>query len=616
MAFTRSAALCVVVLLATPQARAVDCPGSSTPSPHLLREQIQRTLSANAEDVAPSPSTGGKRRSIGVAPPRVITKLPVANYIDSYIAAKLSAERISPAELAGDEEFLRRITLDLTGTIPAAAEVTAFVADTAADKRARKIDALLQSEAFADRWTMWLGDLVENVQRAAGVGRVNPRGPNAFYLWMRDSFRADKPYDQMVREMLSAQGKAFSDGPANYILRHISSEGPPQDTRDNLATNSAEKFLGMPLLCISCHDGARHLELTNWYLRGKTRYDFYQTAAFFSKTVIGGVPFTDPETGQTTSQGFTGPYPNGLYMLDTTEGNKSPRVPAPGQSPRVDPAFFMTGERPREGELYQAAYARMLTAERQFARTFANHLWKEMFGLALIEPVNMIDPARLDSQTIHPELLEALTDDVIAKNFSFREVLRSIALSNTYQLSMRYTPGNWNESMVPYYARRYPRRIHAEMLFDAISTATGIAPTFPITGGLPPVTKAMQLPDPYQGGRSTPNGLFLDALGRPNRDDIFRTSEPGILQALRLMNDPVVTARVKQSAAGSTVARVLAATTDPGAIVDELYLTTLSRKPTAVERQIAIEHLRGGPLAVRTEDLQLVLLNTLEFLFQ
>ena len=608
----RSTAVVVAVLLALP-AGAADCPvGGVAIAPHLERERIQRALSANAELVTAASSS--KRRSVG--PPSSQAPLPVANFIDTHVGAKMIRDKVAPTVLSGDEEFLRRIHLDLTGTIPLATDVQAFLADTAPDKRARKIDELLKSDAFVDRWTMWFGDLVQNVQVSTN-SREYYLGRNVYYTWIRDSIRAGKPYDAMVREVLAGEGDNFTTGVANYVVRQLQRNGPPQDTLDNLATHSAEKFLGMPVLCISCHSGFGHLELVNWYLRGKTRNDFWAMAAFFSRTTLRGQPYTDPNNPNARgiikfNVGFN---PTGAYLLNTTDGNKSARRPATGQSAVVSPAFLTTGEQPRTGESYRIAYGRMLTADRQFARATANYLWKEMFGLAIVEPVAAFDLAKLNEQATHPELLEALTDEVSAKGYSLREVLRTIALSNTYQLSARYTPAAWNEQWVPYFARRYPRRMMAEVLFDAVATATNVPGNFQVQG-LAPVTKAMQLPDPYEGGRRGPTALFLNSFGRGNRDDVGRTNDSAISQALGMMNDTVVTTRVKRATRGSTVERVLATTTDPGSIADQLYLATLSRRPTAGERQAAIVFLGDGALAERTEDLQFVLLNTLEFLFQ
>jgi hypothetical protein len=535
--------------------------------------------------------------------------LPVANFIDTHVGAKLAASGISPAGIAGDEEFLRRVTLDLTGTIPTTADVQSFLADTAADKRAKKIDALLHSDAFVDRWTMWFGDLIQNVQ-VANNSREYYIGKNVYYSWIRESIRTGKSYDQMVRDVLATEGDSFQTGAANYVVRQLQRNGPPQDTLDNLAAHAADKFLGIPMLCISCHNGGGHLELVNTWLRDKKREDFWKMAAFFSRTTARGERYTDPANPNANIVKFDiGFNPNGRYSLNTTDGNKTPRAPAEGQPNFVTPAFITTGETPRAGESYRVAFGRMLTADRQFARATANQLWKEMMGRGLVEPANAFDLAKLTTQPSHPELLEALANELIAKNFSLREVLRTIALSNTYQLSAQYAGAEPDPS---YFARRLMRRLPAETLFDAIATATSIPAQFTIQG-LPNATKAMQLPDPLDGRRN-PATTFINNFGRGNRDDVPRTNDAAISQSLALMNDATVTARVKRTG-NSTVQKVLAASSDPAVVTDQLYLATLSRRPTATERQIAVDYLKAGTLGERAEDLQYVLLNSLEFLF-
>jgi len=255
----------------------------------------------------------------------------------------------------------------------------------------------------------------------------------------------------------------------------------------------------------------------------------------------------------------------------------------------------------------------MLTADRQFARAAVNYLWKEMFGLGLVEPVNAFDLTKLTTQPTHPELLEALAGDFIAKNYDLRALLRTIANSSTYQLSAKYTPATWQEAWVPDYARRYPQRLPAEALLDAIATATALPPDINVNGAAT-VHRAMQLPDTTES-RRTANGRFLDAFGRGDRDENKRTNDASISQALSMLNDPIVTTRVRRATKGSTVSAVLASTNDPGTIADKLYLATLSRNPTASERQLAIDYLRSGNLGDRAEDLQFALINSLEFLF-
>lgn len=605
-------AVVVAVAFAGPAFADQTCTRALTPAAE--RDRLYRIASMNAELAAPSPP---KRRAVG-KPSTPLTSLEIANFIDTHIAAKLTADKVSPTTRSGDEEFLRRVYVDLTGTIPTAAQVQAFVDDQTADKRTRKIDELLASDAFVDRWTMWFGDLVQNVQ-FSNNSREYYLGRNVYYTYIRDSIRSGKPYDAMVREVLAGEGQSFTSGVANYIVRQLQNNGPPQDTYDNLAAHSAEKFLGIPMLCISCHNGLMHLENVNWWLRNKNRKDFWAMAAFFSRTTARGTRYTDPNNPNANIFQFSvATNPTGSYRLGTTDGNKSPRTVAPGESLSVTPAFITTGEQPAAGEAWRVAYGRMLTADRQFARATVNYLWKEMFGLGLVEPVNAFDLTKLQTQPTHPALLEALADELIAKGYSVRAILRAMAMSNTYQLSARYTPGGWNDTWVPYFARRYPRRMMAEVAFDAIASATGVPAAFTVAG-MATVPKAMQLPDPFEGRRAQAS-VFVNNFGRGDRDENARSNDTSISQALAMMNDTTVTTRVRRNTANSTVGKVLAATSDPGSITDQLYLATLSRKPTSAERQVAVEFLTaasgGGTLAERTEDLQFVLINSLEFLFQ
>src|SRR5437867_198307 len=574
--------------------------------PAVSKASLYHQLSVTTEAVAPS-------RHRAVAPPKS-TFPPAVNFIDTEIFNKMRQDGVVPTVVSGDEEFLRRITLDLTGQIPDAATVQSFLADTMADKRARKIDQLLASDAFVDRWTMWFGDLVQNVQVASNF-REYYLGRNVYYNFIHDSIKNAKPYDQMVRELISGRGDSFAVGTADFWVRQIQTNGPIQDTYDNLAAQSGEKFLGMPFLCLSCHSGLGHLEQVNTYLKSKTRYDFWAEAAFFARTRAQRMPYTDPANPNANLVKFDveDSLPNGQYQLNTTSGNKTPRQPVNG-GVNVPPAILLTGEGPRSSEVCRDALRRTPTSHPQFSRAAVNYLWKEMFGMALVEPVNNMDLNKLDSQPTHPNLLTQLTNEFIADRYDLRAILRTLALSNSYQLSTQYTPGAWNEAWTPYFARHLAHRLMAEELLDAITRATNVPVTFNVNG-LGMVTAAMKLPDTTEAGRNN-YGRFLDEFGRGDRDDTARTSDTSIAQSLSLMNDPqVVVNRIHRNTANSTVAKVLASTTDPASIADQIYMATLSRHPSATEKQQAIAYLGGGNLGQRTEDLQWVLLNSLEFLF-
>jgi hypothetical protein len=595
--------LAVAVVLAAPFASAATCPLG--PFTLVSPRETFHSLSVTAESVS------AMRRRI-VAPPAGAAGFPASvNYIDTDLFAAMQKAAVVPTTLAGDEEFLRRVTLDLTGQIPDAATVTAFLADSSPTKRARKIDELLASDAFADRWTMWLGDLVQNVQAATNI-REYPQGRNAYYTYLHDSIRDGKPYDQLVRELIAGKGDSFSSGAADYIVRQLQPNGPAQDTYDNLAAHSGEKFLGMPFLCLSCHNGLGHLELVNTYLKSKTRYDFWGNAAFFARTRSQRQQY-DPNTPNVFKFDVTDAV-TGAYNLNTTSGNKTARVAINGQT-SVTPAFLLTGEAPRAGEGYREAYGRMLTAHPQFARAAVNYLWREMFGLGLVEPVNAFDLSKLDTQPANPQLLTDLANDFTAGGYNLRAILRTMALSSSYQLASAYTPTTWNEAWTPYFARHLPHRLTAEEMLDAIARSTNVPVTFTVSGGLGTVTSAMKLPDTTEV-RNNVYGRFLDEFGRGNRDDNARSNDTSIAQALSLMNDgTVVVNRVHRSNANTTVAKTLASTQDPATIATQLYLATLSRRPTAAESAQAVAFLKGGTLNQRTEDLQWVLLNSLEFLF-
>ncbi|HSY50903.1 MAG TPA: DUF1549 domain-containing protein [Thermoanaerobaculia bacterium] len=585
-------------------------------SPREQQASLYHQLSVTAEAVAPSTA---RRRATD--PPAGDTVYPVSiNYIDDEIFGQMKRDGVAPAAISSDTEFLRRVTMDLTGQIPDPATVQAFLADTSADKRAKTIDGLLASSAFVDRWTMWFGDLVQNVQVSAN-SREFPNGRNAYYNWIHDSIQANKPYDQMVRELLGATGDSFASGPPDYWVRQIQPNGPIQDTYDNLAATSGADFLGMPYLCLSCHSGLGHLESVNWYLKGHQRSDFWGDAAFFSRGRAAR-QFPDP-TNKNLFSWLVSDASTGAYSLNTTSGNKSQRCSPCPTTATVSPTFLLTGETPNSGETWRQAYGRMLTAHPQFARAAVNYLWKEMFGLGIVEPTNNMDPSRLDpnnlpaGQTIqpnHPNLLTLLANDFTTSHYDLRALLRTMATSNAYQLSTQYSASAWNESWTPDYARHIPRRLMAEEMLDAITKATNVPVTYPITGG-GTTTLAMKLPDTLDV-RNNVYGRFLDEFGRGNRDDQARSNDSSIAQALSMMNDNnVVVSRIHRTVANSTVAQALAASTDPNAITDQIYLATLSRYPTAAEKQQAVAYLKSGTLAQKTEDLQWVLLNSLEFMF-
>jgi hypothetical protein len=586
---------------------------SFNPRAFRSRAALFHELSERAELVAPS--TASSRHRAVVPPPPPPPALIAKNFIDDEIFGKMVKDNVRWTALSTDEEFVRRITLDLTGAIPDAGTVQAFLADTSPGKREAMIDKLLSSDAFTDRWTMWLGDHVQNVQTAMNT-KVGYGARNSYYRYLHDAIAAKKPYDQIVRELITGAGNSLSNGAVVFTPRQTQSNGPVQDTYDNLSAITGDRFLGMPFVCLSCHNGLGHLELVNSAMAHHTRADFWRNAAFFARTGPTDFP---PDPATHTASYTIADFPQGEYKLNTTSGNKTPRTPLNGVA-IASPAFFLTGETPGTTEVRRQAYARMLTADPQFARATVNYIWKEIFGAGIVEPADSFDLARQDPaalapgatlQPTHPQLLTRLAQSFIASGYDFRALIRTIAVSNTYQLSSRYTPGPWSEAWAPYYARHYPRRLMSEEIFDAIVTATGVGANLGVSGGgsLP---RAMLLPDPTEGDAFAE---LLDHFERGNRDDEPRSSDGSVLQALALLDDPFVSDRIASTNPASLVSRLLGQSTDPAAIAEGLYLNTLSRHPTADEKAAAVAYLKSGELAKKTEDLQFALINKLEFLF-
>lgn len=552
-----------------------------------------------AETAAPS-------RHRAVKPPAAppIAYPASRSFIDTEIFGKMKLAKIAPAPMSSDSEFLRRVTIDLAGRIPKPNEVSAFLSDTSADKRDRVIETLLASDDYNDRWTLWFGDLVQNVYDAASVGQGVLIGRSPYYFWIHDNINARRGYDAMVRDLLTSSGTQTANPASNYFVRLEQENGPPQDTFDNVATQSGTQFLGLPMMCVSCHDGLGHLELLNKGMASVKRRQLWGMAAFFSRV---NMTFQREGPG---GEWVVSESSEGEYQLNTTTGNKSVRQPLPGASNVVAPVYLFGGQ-PADGENRRAAFARLLTADPQFARAAVNYIWKEFFGLGIVEPVDNFDLAST-TQATHPALLDELATYFQQSGFDLRALMRVIVQSNAYQLSGRYD-GTWNDAWTPYFARHYPRRMIAEVLLDAIYAATGRHLSLNVSQhGV--VTKAVATPDPLA---FVNNGFFqgpwLQDFGEGDRDSNVRSQEPTLLEVLEMLNDRQVLDGLAPTK--TLVGNLVSNKTTPEGIVDQLYVAALSRPPTAAERDTAVAYLKGGPLQDRAADLQFVLLNKLEFLF-
>ncbi|MBI4455859.1 MAG: DUF1549 domain-containing protein [Acidobacteria bacterium] len=549
------------------------------------------------------------------------------NFIDAHIFGAMARDGVAFADLTTDSEFVRRVYLDTTGRIPSPDVVLNFLNDPAADRREAMIDSLLDTPEYADRWSNFIGDQLQLVLNSTQIN-LDPEARNAYYNFVRASIGQNKPYDQFVTELITGTGNTTEEGPANFVARWRQPNGPIQDTYDNLAA-AAGQFLGLSLNCISCHDGAGHTNALNLYLTKRTRYDFWAMAAFFSRTAMN--PYRDPKDNNRILGFMIADNRTGGYILNTTSGNKTARN---GTAPNevVMPKYLPDGSPfdaygPNPAETYRSALARMLTSDHQFARATVNYVWKELFGLGIVEPADNFDLDRISIeakipegwllQANQPELLEALAIDFEQHNYDLKYLIGTIMKSATYQLSCSY-PGAWSDAHIPYFARKFPRRLKAEEIADVITQATNVPASYQPRGSAysKPVNWAMQLPDTIEPLGNLQMRTFLDAFLRGNRDDRSRSSEGSILQALALLNNSFVTTRIKVSNVNSTVGKLWAnKDLTPAERVTRLYLATLSRLPSLEELDKSILYLGDPVSASKLEDLQFAFINKVDFIF-
>jgi hypothetical protein len=486
------------------------------------------------------------------------------------------------------------------------------------------IDKLLGTAEWVDKWTMYFGDQLKNTTRKTQV-QMYDDGRNAFYEWIKTSLKNNKPYDQMAREVIAAQGTNSYDaaqGAINWIVGGRVTGGPQQDIWDQQAANVAETFLGLAHVnCLLCHNGRGHLDPLSLWAKNTTRYQAWQFASFLSHsnetaTRVDASINNSPRYWSTVDE--VRPYLTD-YALNTTTGNRPARQPV-GNERNVAPLYIFTGEKPKSGETYRTALARMVTSDPQFARATVNYIWKEFFGRGIVEPANHFDPARLDAnnppgdgwtlQPSNPQLLEALTQDFIARGYDLKYLMRLIANSETYQLSSQYS-GQWNPQWEPLFARKLVRRLWGEEVMDALAQSSGLLPNYTVNSYK--FNWAMQAPEPQA---ITRGNNVLSAFMPGNRDDQDRKTDGAIQQGLAMMNDALVMTRTRASGTsttGSLLAKYLGGTDET--LVDTLYLTVLSRLPSNSEKATALSALRSGNRQQKAEDLLWSLYNKVDFLF-
>lgn len=541
-----------------------------------------------------------------VASVKAGSRVPVVrrNFIDEHIFGRMRKDSVPHAALASDEEFARRAWLDATGRIPVPAELEKFLASRDPQKRSKLVDQLTNSDAFIDKWTYYFEDLFR-----AG-GRMGS-GLNLFHYWLREWLVLDRPYTEVVTDLLTGAGKSSFSVPAGmyYARDFVKAKDDPEapdahdlvhqpDTVDEFTITYSKVFLGLNLACISCHDGAHHLEKVNLFLTSKKRDEFYGQAAFFGKTR----QIMNWENGYQANTEYTvddiGPDYN-------PKGDSIVRVPKRGGD--ATPRFILGGERPKAGENSRDALARILTSHPQFRKAFANRIWSELMGFGIVEPIDDFDLLKPD-QPSNPALLEALAEDFRTHNHSFRHYVQTIMKSSAYQLSSHFE-GEWKPEYASYYARKFVRMLSAPELHDAIALATGKPAKF--STGTEQVGLVMQMPEPKKADAGVQG--FMKTFGQSNRDDMPKKVPPSSLQAMLLMQSKVVTDRIDATKDGF-LKGLLQTAKDDRDLVAQIFLQTISRRPSAAEIAVSLKAIRTDR-SVGAANLQWALLNSPEFLF-
>ena len=491
---------------------------------------------------------------------------PEYNYIDQKIDAKLQRLKILPSPVADDATFLRRVSLDLTGQTPTPTAVQAFLADPTPQrqKRQKLIDRLIGSPAYVDHWTLKWGDLLQSSRKYLG-----DKGVYAFRQWIHDSIAADKPYDRMARELLTARGSSDDDPAANYF--RVTREAKPTMEK------TTQVFLGVRMVCAQCHDHP----FERW-----TQNQYYEMAAFFSTV------------------GLRAGYEVGEEIVFDRRADYE--MHHPKDSHVVPPRFLVASpvEVPAD-ERRRDAFAQWITSRDNpfFAKAIANRVWSYLFGKGIIDPV---DDIRASNPPSNPALLEALAKDLADHNFDLQYLMRTIVNTRAYQTSIE--TNDWNAGDRVNFSHAFPRRLSAEELMDAVEAAAGARPNFP---EVPEDTNAEQLVDPHVGQEG-----FLDVFGRPPREsacECERRADFSLPQALNLVNGGTISDAVADPK--GRVAKLVLGGKNDEAIVEDLYLAALGRVPTSAERERGLRYLGGGARATRAQDLLWALLNSKGFLY-
>ena len=570
-------------------------------------------------------------------------EVPRRNYIDEQVFGRMERDKIPHSPLANDNEFVRRAYLDATGLLPTPSQVREFVSSKDPDKRDKLIDSLIGSDAFADQWAWFWADLFQVRNES-------------FAFWFKKNLKLDRPYNEIFADLVGGTATKNASmiptwaiyGQALYnALRATTATDQDNyyyanrlDWIDETTVNLGRVFLGINMDCFSCHDAAGHTDSINLFLTTKKRSDFHQQAAFFGK-IRPIATWSDRSKMPSSAQDVIDDLAPG-YKTDsdapfyTMAEARFPRKPG-----TYEPAFILTGEKPRPGVDPRTELGRIAPGHIQFSRAAANLVWSKLMVVGFVEPYDGFDLLRLDPnnpppkpwaiQPTDPWLLDQMAKDFQANNYSLHHLFKSIMKSSAYQLSTQF-PGEWKESYVPYYARRFVRVLTGPEVADALGQVTGNGFSFNLKGQT--VTRVKQLSNPtgLRGGSAGRNndaarlasitpqrgndGTAVSALmqaffqsGRETPPSL--PNRASAVQAMMMMNSPAITNRVRPET--GFLNQLLKSGKSDSEVVEELFLTAIARTPTKDETEVAGRIMQANR-SQGASDILWGLLNTPEFL--
>ncbi len=515
----------------------------------------------------------------------VFTTAVRRNFIDDTVLQQLKRLNLKPSPRCSDEVFIRRVYLDTIGTLPTSKEVREFLADTSAEKRDRVMESLLNRPEFIDFWAYHWSDLL-----LLNGTTVNPEAVNAFYKWIHDRVEKNVPWDQFVREIVASRGSnmELEHGATNFYAIHQS----PED----MAETVSQAFLGLSIGCAKCHNHP----LEKW-----TNDQYFAFANLFSRV---------------RAKGWGGDARSGdgkrtLVTVNSGElvqpKNGKPQLPTPLDAEPI--AFDAPGDR-RE---YAADW--LTSPENElFSRSITNRIWKNFFGVGLVEQV---DDMRTSNPASNEQMLAAASKYLVEQKFDLKALMRAILQSETYQRSSEALSENAGDQRQ--YSRYFPRRLMAEVLLDAVSQVTDVPTDFTKivflgsdvkeTKDYPKGTRAIQLHD------SAVQSYFLQTFGRNQRRitcECERSDEPSLVQVLHLSNGETI--NPKLSATENRLTKWLTEIKSDPELLDEIFLTSVARLPSTREKDEILPLLASASAEEKRivlEDLVWSILSSREFLF-